>query len=60
MKLYPGALLLMPTRIALLIIDGMVLTFIVSVLSFGHDFKRGPMKNGCRKYIIFFVYHVCC
>ncbi len=51
---------MMPSRIALLIIDGMILTFIVTILSFGHDFRKGPMKNGCRKYIIYFAYHVCC
>ena len=44
---------MMPSRIALLIIDGMILTFIVTILSFGHDFRKGPMKNGCRKYIIY-------
>jgi hypothetical protein len=59
-KFYPGAVLMMPSRIVLLLIDGMILTFIVTILSFGHDFRKGPMKNGCRKYIIYFAYHVCC
>ena len=56
MKFYPGAIFLMPTRIVLLILDGMILTFFVTILSFGHDFKKGPIKNGCRKTIIFFIY----
>jgi 1-acyl-sn-glycerol-3-phosphate acyltransferase len=29
-------------------------------LSIGHDFKKGPMKNGCRKWLIFFIYHIYC
>jgi 1-acyl-sn-glycerol-3-phosphate acyltransferase len=28
------------------------------LVSIGHDFRKGPMKNGCRKWIIFFMYHV--
>jgi hypothetical protein len=30
------------------------------ILSLGHDFKKGPMKSGCRKWLIAFMYHVCC
>lgn len=30
------------------------------ILSIGHDFKKGPMKNGCRKWLIYFFYHICC
>ena len=33
-------------------------SFIYSVLSIRHDYKKGPMKNGCRKWIIHFMYHV--
>ena len=51
---------MMPTRIVLLILDGCLLVFIVSILTIGHDFKKGPMKNGCRKWVIFFMYNVCC
>ena len=35
------------------------LTTVVSVFSIGHNFKKGPMKSGCRKWIINFMYHVC-
>ena len=31
------------------------------LLSTGHNFKKkGPMKNGCRKWLILFMYNVCC
>ena len=30
------------------------------ILSIGHDFRKGPMKAGCRKSLIYFMYHVCC
>lgn len=31
------------------------------LLSIGHNYKKkGPMKNGCRKWLILFMYHVCC
>jgi len=59
-KFYPGAILFMPTRLILLVINIIFLTTFVTVFSIGHDFKKGPMKNGCRKWIIFFMYHVCC
>jgi len=59
-KLYPGAMFLMPTRIVLLVFDGIFLTSMVNILSFGHDYKKGPLKRGCRKWLINFLYHVCC
>jgi len=59
-KFYPGAMILMPTRLFLLVLDVILLTIFVSVFSIGHDYKKGPMKNGCRKWIIYFMYHVCC
>ena len=31
-----------------------------SVLAIGHDFRKGPIKNGCRKWLMYFFYHVCC
>mmetsp|Transcript_17777 Transcript_17777/g.30111 ORF Transcript_17777/g.30111 Transcript_17777/m.30111 type:complete len:406 (+) Transcript_17777:160-1377(+) len=59
-KFYPGAMLLMPTRVILLIIDAVFLTTVVQILSLGHDFKKGPMKAGCRKWLIYFMYYVSC
>ena len=37
-----------------------VFVFSCRIFSIGHDFKKGPMKSGCRKWIIYFMYHVCC
>lgn len=51
---------MMPTRMVLLFLDGAFLTLSVKILSIGHDFKKGPMKSGCRKWAIAFMYHVCC
>lgn len=59
-KFLPGAMLLMPTRFILLCIDGIFLTTFVSIFTIGHDFKKGPMKSGCRKWILYFMYYVCC
>jgi len=39
---------------------GAFLAAVVTILSIGHDFKKGPLKNGCRKWIILFMYHVGC
>ena len=30
------------------------------MLAIGHDFRKGPIKNGCRKWLMYFFYHVCC
>lgn len=59
-KFYPGAMFLMPTRLILLVLDGIFLTAIVKILSVGHNFKKEPMKSGFRKWMIAFMYHVCC
>lgn len=48
----------MPTRAVLLIVMAVFLVLIISLLTIGHDFKRGPIKNGCRKWVIFFMFHV--
>jgi hypothetical protein len=59
-KFYPGAMIMMPTRIILLVIDGLFLMTVLKILTIGHDFKKGPIKNGCRKWIMNFMYWVCC
>jgi hypothetical protein len=51
---------LMPTRFALIIIDVILITILVSIFSIGHDFKKGPLQNGCRKSVIFFIYELGC
>lgn len=53
-------MLMMPTRIVLLVIDAIFLTTVVQILTIGFDFKKGPMKAGCRKWLIYLMYHVCC
>mmetsp|Transcript_8630 Transcript_8630/g.14600 ORF Transcript_8630/g.14600 Transcript_8630/m.14600 type:complete len:154 (+) Transcript_8630:227-688(+) len=50
----------MPTRLLLLSLDGIFLTVVVSILTIGHDFSKGPMKAGVRKSMIYFFYHICC
>lgn len=59
-KFYPLAILVMPTRLILIMVGLIFHTSFVTLFSIGHDFKKGPMKNGCRKWIITFMYHVCC
>ena len=58
-KFYPGAMLMMPTRLVLLVVDAMFLTLMITILTIGHDFKKGPIKKGCRKNIINFLFYVC-
>ena len=55
-QFYPGALLTMPTRILLLFIIIFNIIFWIFILSFGHDYSKGPMKKGCRKSCIKFFY----
>ena len=43
LKLYPGAMLWMPTRLILLALDGILLCIIVHICSIGHDYSQGPM-----------------
>ena len=50
----------MPARLLIILIDAIFLTLLVSLFSIGHNFKKGPMRNGCRKWIIHFVYHIAC
>ena len=50
----------MPTRFLLLSIDGILLMVICKVLTFGHDFSKGPIKDGCRKITIKIAYHIAC
>jgi len=55
-KFYPGAMLVMPIRMVLLLLNVIVLVLLVSIFSIGHDFKKGPMKSGCRKRVIKHIY----
>ena len=55
-KLYPGAMLFMPTRLLLLIVSFLVMTGTVRVLCLFHNFEKGPI-TGIRKSIIKKVIH---
>ena len=59
-KYYPGALLLMPTRFLLLILDAIFLVVLIRILSIGHDYKQGPMPDGCRKSTIKCMFYIAC
>ena len=50
----------MPTKLALLVLDGVFLLIVLQILTIGHNFNKGPMKNGCRKWTMQFIYHLCC
>ena len=51
---YPRAMLIMPTRCLLLLVDLLILTLLVRIFCIGHNFKKGPI-GGCRKKVIYFV-----
>ena len=59
-KLYPGAMFIMPFRFIILALDGLFLLAVLRILTIGHDFKKGPIKNGCRKWIMSLTYYICC
>lgn len=59
-KFYPGAMLVMPIRCVLLALIVILLVLLVSIFSIGHDFKKGPMKSGCRKRVIKHIYTIGC
>lgn len=60
-KFYPGAVFMFLTRIILLTILGGGLCVFISVLTFGHDFRKlGPLKNGKIKRIIHAMYKYVC
>jgi 1-acyl-sn-glycerol-3-phosphate acyltransferase len=51
-------MLVMPIRMVTLTIICFSLLFFVTILSVGHDFKKGPMKSGCRKWMIASMFHI--
>jgi hypothetical protein len=55
-KFYPGALFSMPYRLLLMIIQGMLLVLISKIVLIGHDFSKGPVKDGCRKRFVGWLY----
>lgn len=59
-KFYPGAILMMPTRLILITMCGTLMALFATIMTIGHDFKKGPMQRGIRKSLIYFGYHICC
>lgn len=49
---YPGAFFFLPLRMALAILDLLMICLVLKVLTCGHDFSKGSMKNGLRKSLV--------
>ena len=59
-KFYPGAILTFMSRLIIISLDGTILTLLVTLFSCGHDYRKGPIGNGCRKRIILFLFNIFC
>jgi hypothetical protein len=46
----------MPARMVLGLMIGLFLASSCSLLTCGHDFSKGPLKNGCRKTAVIWLY----
>jgi 1-acyl-sn-glycerol-3-phosphate acyltransferase len=55
-KLYPGAMLWMPTRFVAMWLITLTMCLFIYLFSIGHDYKEGPMQPGCRKNGIKCIY----
>jgi len=55
-KFYPGALFSMPARMVILILQGILLLITSKIVTVGHDFSKGPIREGCRKTVIALLY----
>lgn len=51
-KFYPGAMFSMPSRLLLLILEGIITVIIAKIILCGHDYRKGPVTDGCRKRFI--------
>ena len=58
-KFYPGAMLMMPTRLVLFGFNLAFMVFLVRILCLCHDFDKKPL-SGFRKKIVFFVVRMFC
>jgi hypothetical protein len=52
LSFYPGAFFFLPLRMALAILDLLMICLVLKVLTCGHDFSKGSMKNGFRKSLV--------
>jgi hypothetical protein len=55
-KFYPGAMLFMPTRMLIILLCLPLIYLFAVPFTWGHDFKKGPLKDGCRKVFVELVY----
>ena len=46
----------MPARMVLGLMIGLFLALSCSLLTCGHDFSKGPLKDGCRKTAVVWLY----
>jgi len=53
---YPGAMFLLTTKLILMISIVLFTCFLIKIISYGHDYSTGPMKNGVRKSIVCNIY----
>ena len=51
-RFYPGAMLLMPTKLILMISIVLFTSSLIKIISYGHDYSTGPMKPGARKRVV--------
>jgi len=58
-KFYPWPLICF-TRSVLFGLTVLILAISIRILSIGHNFKKGPIPNGCRKSTISAMYRIAC
>jgi len=59
LKFYPWPLICF-TRCVLFGLTVLILAISIRILSIGHNFKKGPIPNGCRKSTISAMYRIAC
>ena len=59
-KFYPGAILWMPTRFFSLIFTACFIVILTAPVTCGHNFRKGPMKKGCKKTLVKWIYKFFC
>ena len=59
-KFYPGAMLWMPIRIIAFAISCTSIAIFCAPFTCCHDFKKGPMKKGCKRTFVKWIYKTLC
>lgn len=57
-KFYPGAMFSMPSRLLLLNLWGLFTLLLGKIILCGHDYRKGPVTDCCRKRFIVWWGHV--